>query len=177
VCNHPELFERADVIAPYSFCHFAETASLAREGDLLFFPYSTRNPISYQVPQLFYTDGGLLDIPSKRSSSGFLSKWLNTNLSIWTSDWLNQSMRSPGTRILDCCPGYLKYYNRLWFFFLRHLGSSTIRTSQNAKMLYLRNSHICNPERAFFMGTRRSYKVNTVFQGCSFYTNFLFKRY
>ncbi|MCO5569466.1 hypothetical protein L7F22_023178 [Adiantum nelumboides] len=33
VCNHPELFERADVEAPLAFANFAKSGSLAREGD------------------------------------------------------------------------------------------------------------------------------------------------
>ena len=56
VCNHPELFERADVRAPFSFAKFAGTSNLLREGDFVEVPYSTRNPIEFQIPQLFYED-------------------------------------------------------------------------------------------------------------------------
>lgn len=56
VCNHPELFERADVRAPFSFAKFAGTSNLLREGDFVEVPYSTRNPIELQTPRLFYED-------------------------------------------------------------------------------------------------------------------------
>lgn len=56
VCNHPELFERADVRAPFSFAQFAGTSNLLREGDFVEVPYSTRNPIELQTPRLFYED-------------------------------------------------------------------------------------------------------------------------
>ncbi len=32
VCNHPDLFERADIVSPFSSGYFAETASFLREG-------------------------------------------------------------------------------------------------------------------------------------------------
>ena len=50
VCNHPELFERADVVAPFSFSEFGRSGPLNREGDFVVAPYSTRNPIEYGVP-------------------------------------------------------------------------------------------------------------------------------
>ncbi|KAG8779089.1 putative DNA helicase ino80 [Ceratobasidium sp. 428] len=60
VCNHPELFERADVVAPFSFTTFSQSGNLAREGDVLYCPDSTRNPIRLEIPVLFERDGGLM---------------------------------------------------------------------------------------------------------------------
>ncbi|KAG5648097.1 hypothetical protein DXG03_007132 [Asterophora parasitica] len=57
VCNHPELFERADVVAPFSFSRFGRSGPISREGDFISLPYSTRNPIQYSIPELFYLDG------------------------------------------------------------------------------------------------------------------------
>lgn len=56
VCNHPELFERADVRAPFSFAKFAGTSNLLREGDFVEVPYSTRSLIELQIPRLFYEE-------------------------------------------------------------------------------------------------------------------------
>ena len=67
VCNHPELFERADVVAPFSFSEFGRPGPLNREGDFVQLPYSTRNPIEYTIPTLFLQDGGLLDVPQEDS--------------------------------------------------------------------------------------------------------------
>jgi chromatin-remodeling ATPase INO80 len=123
VCNHPELFERADVVAPYSFCQFAETASLAREGDVLHLPYSTQNPIIYPIPQLFYTGGGLIGIPSERSSTGFRLKLANTHMSIWANNWITQSLHSSCTS--TCLISVLDQFSRsfrLWILLYYFTG-------------------------------------------------------
>lgn len=89
VCNHPELFERADVQAPFSFCCFGEAGNLSREGDFLDLPYSTRNPIGYPLPVLFYTHGGFLDVPSESSLSGSRAKLFGVDMSIWSTAYIN----------------------------------------------------------------------------------------
>ncbi|KAI0361785.1 hypothetical protein OH77DRAFT_461899 [Trametes cingulata] len=92
VCNHPELFERADVVAPFSFSEFGRSGPLNREGDFVQLPYSTRNPIEYAIPKLFYEDGGLLDVPHenslKRTGDGPLAKMMN----IWSTDSICRSL-------------------------------------------------------------------------------------
>ncbi|GJJ09521.1 hypothetical protein Clacol_003744 [Clathrus columnatus] len=93
VCNHPELFERSDVVAPFSFCQFGRSGSLLRESDYLECPYSTRNPIELTLPSLFVLESGLLDIPGKHSNSGF-RKHLTTNLlNIWTTSHILRSLQ------------------------------------------------------------------------------------
>ena len=92
MCNHPELFERADVLAPFSFAHFGRSGSLGREGDLIFVPYSTRNPIEYQVPELLYLDGGLIDIPSVKPGPRSRRLCVRSLFNIWSTDRIYQSM-------------------------------------------------------------------------------------
>lgn len=96
VCNHPELFERADVVAPFSFSCFGRSGPLIREGDFISLSYSTRNPIELSIPELFYRDGGLLDVPSENntwhSRRGCLTKLLN----IWSTDWMHRSLYDDG---------------------------------------------------------------------------------
>ncbi|KZT30521.1 hypothetical protein NEOLEDRAFT_1082564 [Neolentinus lepideus HHB14362 ss-1] len=92
VCNHPELFERADVIAPFSFSAFGQSGPLNREGDLLFLPYSSRSPIEYAIPGLFYRDGGLLDVVQEDSSDAARSGCLSHLMNIWTTDWIHKSL-------------------------------------------------------------------------------------
>lgn len=93
VCNHPELFERADVVAPFSFSHFGRSGPLNREGDFVQLPYSTRNPIEYTIPKLFYEDGGLLDVPHEnslnRTGDGPLARMMN----IWSTDMVHRSLQ------------------------------------------------------------------------------------
>lgn len=56
VCNHPDLFERADVKSSFSFGLFAETLSFARENGDLEVAYLTQNHIQYRVPRLLYDE-------------------------------------------------------------------------------------------------------------------------
>ncbi|KAG5420526.1 INO80 [Candida metapsilosis] len=56
VCNHPDLFERADVRSPFSFAKYAETSSFLREGNELEYSYSTENEINFQLPRLIYDE-------------------------------------------------------------------------------------------------------------------------
>lgn len=92
VCNHPELFERADVVAPFSFSHFGQSGPLNREGDLISVPYSTRNPIEYCIPELFYHDGGLREIPCEKNDlrSGFL--YARNLFDIWDVERITKSL-------------------------------------------------------------------------------------
>lgn len=94
VCNHPELFERADIVAPYSFSEFGRSGPLNRQGDFIIAPYSTRNPIKYSIPELLYLDGGLSNVPydgpgiAVQPDQGVLHKLMN----IWTADWIQHSI-------------------------------------------------------------------------------------
>ncbi|KZT44635.1 hypothetical protein SISSUDRAFT_976705 [Sistotremastrum suecicum HHB10207 ss-3] len=92
VCNHPELFERADVVAPYSFCHFGAGNPL-REGDFLHLPYSTRSPLEFHIPSLFYLDGGLVSVPSEDSQAGQETRYLYHLMNIWSTDWMEKSIQ------------------------------------------------------------------------------------
>ncbi|KAF9456537.1 SNF2 family N-terminal domain-containing protein [Collybia nuda] len=96
VCNHPELFERADVVAPFSFAEFGRSGPLIREGDFVSFSYSTRNPITFMIPKLLYQDGGFLDAPCS-STYTFRNSSLNTMFSIWSTDWVHQSLNAPAS--------------------------------------------------------------------------------
>ena len=70
VCNHPELFERADVVALFSFSVFGSPGSIAREGDSVTCHYSTRSPIEMELPVLFLKDSGLVGVPREDTLSG-----------------------------------------------------------------------------------------------------------
>jgi chromatin-remodeling ATPase INO80 len=84
VCNHPDLFERAETTSPLSFAHFAETGSFSREGSNINVVYSTRNLIEYSLPRLIWREGGRLDLPGRdNDKAGFRRKWLEQDTSIW----------------------------------------------------------------------------------------------
>ncbi|TFK76977.1 hypothetical protein BDN72DRAFT_807283 [Pluteus cervinus] len=88
VCNHPELFERADVVAPFSFTKFGRSG---RETDFVPLAYSTRNPIEFSIPALFYRDGGLLSIPNENAPFT-PTKRIPNLFNIWSTDWLYKSI-------------------------------------------------------------------------------------
>ncbi|CAK5264971.1 unnamed protein product [Mycena citricolor] len=110
VCNHPELFERADVVAPYSFALFGRPGPLNREGDFVLMPYSTRNPIEFSVPELMFTGGGLLRVPSEDSTVPSQSSCLNKLMNIWSLDWVHRSLYEEASssfsflRLIDSSP-------------------------------------------------------------------------
>ncbi|CAI2165658.1 6377_t:CDS:10 [Funneliformis geosporum] len=96
VCNHPELFERADVVSPFSFCKFSLTWMISREGENLYLPYSTKNMIKYEIPKTLYRHGGILYVPSYNSNTGSRTKILDHLMNIWQPDYINDSFYDKG---------------------------------------------------------------------------------
>lgn len=85
VCNHPDLFERAEVTSPLSFGYFAETASFVREGNVVSVGYSTRSLLKFELPSLVWTqDGRLNKASSTNATAGWRNKALNHMMNIWT---------------------------------------------------------------------------------------------
>ncbi|CCC11888.1 hypothetical protein SMACR_05100 [Sordaria macrospora] len=93
VCNHPDLFERADTASPYSFGYFAETASFLREGNPVNVGYSTRSLIQYELPKLLWRDGGrLYKAGEDNQVAGWRNQWLNEKFNIWTPQHIRESL-------------------------------------------------------------------------------------
>lgn len=93
VCNHPELFERADVVSPLSFCAYSESGALSKETSL-YCPYSSRSHIKFHIPKHLYRDGGILRSPGERSNAGFSTRYLDNLMNIWNPDYIHESMFS-----------------------------------------------------------------------------------
>ena len=93
VCNHPDLFERADVRSPLSFASFGATANIAREGPQLSLAYTTRNRIVYEVPKLVYRHGGMLAVPGEDSDTGVRRRYLDNLMNIWQADYIESSAK------------------------------------------------------------------------------------
>ncbi|ETS79857.1 DNA helicase INO80 [Pestalotiopsis fici W106-1] len=92
VCNHPDLFERADTTSPLFSGYFAETASFLREGNNVPVGYSTRSLIDYNLPRLVATEGGRLYKAGKdNEKAGFRNKYLNHLMNIWTPEHIRDS--------------------------------------------------------------------------------------
>jgi chromatin-remodeling ATPase INO80 len=91
VCNHPDLFERADVRSPLAFASFGQTGNIAREGPQLSLAYTTRNRIVYDVPKLVYRHGGILTVPGEDSDAGVRQRYLDHLMNIWQADYIESS--------------------------------------------------------------------------------------
>lgn len=97
VCNHPDLFERADTTSPFSMSYFAETASFLREGSFVQVGYSVRNQIQYDLPRVLCNDVGRLDIAGPNNSragferAGFRTNGLGDLMRIWTPEHIKNS--------------------------------------------------------------------------------------
>lgn len=96
VCNHPELFERADVMAPMSFCNFSETGSLSKETSL-YCPYSATSHIKYRIPKKLYRNGGFLKVVGPESNAGSRTKYLDNMFSVWNNKHIYDSEFSNDT--------------------------------------------------------------------------------
>lgn len=101
VCNHPDLFERADVTSAYNFGTFGSTFGSVRDGSDIDVYYSPQNLISFNVPKMLYRNGGFLDVPNEMSPAGFKSKYLNNMLSIWNPEFINKSATFSWMRLID----------------------------------------------------------------------------
>ncbi|CCH59529.1 hypothetical protein TBLA_0B07120 [Henningerozyma blattae CBS 6284] len=80
VCNHPDLFERADIASPFSFVNFGKTHSLTREDKVSDILYSTHNPISYYMPRLIFED---ILLPNFKNDLEIRDKLLNYKFNVF----------------------------------------------------------------------------------------------
>ena len=96
VCNHPELFERADVVAPFSFCAYGRPSSILREGDFISCHYSTRSYLEVTMPELLYHEGGLLSVPKEDVPSPADRGPLRSLMNIWSTDYIKRSLEEDG---------------------------------------------------------------------------------
>ncbi|KAL1642115.1 putative DNA helicase ino80 [Diplodia intermedia] len=109
VCNHPDLFERAETHSPLAFSSFAETASFMREGYRVEVAYSSRNLIEYCVPRIIGRGSGRLDVAGPdNAQAGWRGKYLGRLMNVWTPENSLQSSRANGAfsflRFVDTSP-------------------------------------------------------------------------
>ncbi|KAL8688729.1 MAG: hypothetical protein Q9218_005428 [Villophora microphyllina] len=110
VCNHPDLFERADTSSPFATAYYAECASFIREGYNVNLGYSTRNLIEYDLPRLLDTPEARLDVAGPGNPrAGFRNKYLNHLMNIWAPhnihDYVSESRAFSWLRFADVSAG------------------------------------------------------------------------
>ncbi|KAJ6107779.1 Helicase C-terminal [Penicillium sp. IBT 18751x] len=118
VCNHPDLFERAETKSPFSAASFAECASFVREGYFVDVRYSTKNLIEYELPRLLCSSAARVDMPGPDNDrAGFRNKYLSHMMNIWTPENIQQSARENGAfsflRFVDTSAGEASELSRL----------------------------------------------------------------
>lgn len=121
VCNHPDLFERAETKSPFSVATFAECASFVREGYFVDVRYSTKNMIEYELPRLLCSPEARLDIPGPGNDrAGFRGRYLSHMMNIWTPENIQKSSRENGAfsflRFVDTSAGEASELSRLGVF-------------------------------------------------------------
>ncbi|KAI9145778.1 SNF2 family N-terminal domain-containing protein [Paraphysoderma sedebokerense] len=91
VCNHPELFERADTKSSFNFENFNRNydALKASDGGFLV-PYNASNPIELRIPKVLYRSGlvKLADDLNAGQSQFDIPK----QFAIFMKDYINQSL-------------------------------------------------------------------------------------
>jgi len=99
VCNHPQLFERPEVIAPFQM--FDPDTSIyhhrKENGDLLSIPFSARGALKFIIPKLVYRDGMSLSdaatttatIPHITHNIGNVT--ITENFNIWSCQHISES--------------------------------------------------------------------------------------
>jgi hypothetical protein len=171
VCNHPELFERADIVAPYSFSEFGRSGPLNRQGDFIIAPYSTRSPIKYSIPELLYLDGGLSDVPydgpgiAMQPDRGVLHKLMN----IWTTDWIQHSVMNDGELLIFV---YLVRYHR--FFFQQIPPSLSSPSSACLPAIPTNCTNHLFSEGVYLRSKRNGFIKRIMTSSCELYSSFLY---
>ena len=118
VCNHPDLFERAETTSPFSLSYFAETASFLREGQFVNIGYSIRSLVEYDLPRLLCSPSGRLDLAGPENPrAGFETEWLYHLMNIWNPQHMHASSRDAGG-----------------FSFLRFVNTSYSEVSRSARL-------------------------------------------
>lgn len=110
VCNHPDLFERAETTSPLSFGHFGETSSFVREGNQVDVKYSTRSLVQYHLPSVLWRGGGRLHLPGgDNEKAGWRNQALGHMMNIYTPDKIRENMSGSDAfswlRFADASPG------------------------------------------------------------------------
>ena len=97
VCNHPDLFERAEISSPMAMSHYAETASFMREGHFVQMAYSVRSMIELWLPKMLGEGAGRLGIAGPDNlKAGWRKQWFDTAFSVWDERNIVESAKNNG---------------------------------------------------------------------------------
>ncbi|KOS13902.1 ino80-atpase with chromatin remodeling and helicase activity [Malassezia pachydermatis] len=103
VCNHPELFERADVRAPLAMAEFASSAAPPRDTDLLSCSYTSKSLLDREIPRLLVQDA-ITHVPTESNRVGFDTQYLDHLFNIWRRPYIHEAVHTPSSRTFDFVP-------------------------------------------------------------------------
>ncbi|KAK5166225.1 putative DNA helicase ino80 [Saxophila tyrrhenica] len=102
VCNHPDLFERAEITSPLAMSAYAETASFMREGSFVQMAYSVRGQVEYWLPKMLAEGQGRLDVAGpENEKAGWKTKFLGTDGSVFDERNVVKSNAFSWLRFID----------------------------------------------------------------------------
>lgn len=100
VCNHPELFERADVRAPLAVSRYSASAAPLRDNEMGLCCNAAHSLLDMQLPRLLVHDT-IQHVPTPGNRVGFDTRYLDHLLNIWQKphihDTLYKNNNSPRT--------------------------------------------------------------------------------
>ena len=87
VCNHPDLFERADVRSPLDMVEWPRTGSMLKVGPIVDLSYAATATLKLHLPKFIYRNAMIgAAAPSSLSSSGLLMKLLTNVFNVFTPE-------------------------------------------------------------------------------------------
>jgi DNA helicase INO80 len=94
VCNHPQLFELAEVQSPVFFFGADDRSfsSVGKDTGMSSVTYNPKNPIRFMLPKLIYWEA-FLNLPTPANSYGSRAHVLHNMMSIYRADHARESVR------------------------------------------------------------------------------------
>jgi DNA helicase INO80 len=138
VCNHPQIFEAAEVQSPFVF-----TISNNERSDQSFLSYKTRNPISFTIPRLLFESNRVVD-----NSENVCSRLVETKtfklMKIWSSFNLHENKGFGFLKFIDVSIGEAD------MIFSSSLVERTLRLYQRNSTRKKENSFLLEPNAICF---------------------------
>eukprot|EP01127_Copromyxa_protea_P005451 TRINITY_DN1537_c0_g1_i2.p1 TRINITY_DN1537_c0_g1~~TRINITY_DN1537_c0_g1_i2.p1 ORF type:complete len:1547 (-),score=321.48 TRINITY_DN1537_c0_g1_i2:24-4637(-) len=95
VCNHPNLFESPEATSPFQFTGLDWSYEASKDDYSLV--VTARNPISFTLPRLVYTEGMFPNCLNLSLCTGVVyslhEKWLQNRLSIFNQEYIATSLK------------------------------------------------------------------------------------
>ena len=96
VCNHPELFERADVRAPLAVSHYSASAAMPVRDEITTCMDAAHSLLDMPIPRLMAHDA-IQHIPTPQNRVGFDTHYLGSLMNIWRRSHIHDGVVATDT--------------------------------------------------------------------------------